>query len=320
MPDVSPVVAFTSPRVAVLMSTYQGARYITEQLQSVLAQLPAQGTVIVRDDGSSDETVAKIAALADLRVNVVQGPNLGFGQSFLTLLARAPVDVDMVMFADQDDVWLPGKIERAWQQLSALGDVPALYGSAQMLADQDLRPLKTSWRPPRGPSFTNALTENIIVGCTTAINRPAVKILQRAGIPPGLRFHDWWIYLVVSALGVVTYDEEATLLYRQHDANVIGRHPGRVAGFRRAWKVIIRNDWLGSLFRQIHAFLGNYGDLLSPEDKMRVARYFYKQQKQTTPRWSLIFSLVRWRQLLKDELILRCMLALYKLGLLRGPG
>jgi glycosyltransferase involved in cell wall biosynthesis len=193
------------------MSTYCGERFVVEQLQSILGQLPPDGSILVRDDGSPDGTADVIANFADHRIVLTRGENLGFGASFLTLLARVPRDADMVMFADQDDLWLPGKIDRAWQHLQPLADRPALYGSAQMLTDAELRPLHATPPWPRGPSLLNALTENIITGCTAALNRPAVELLQRGGVPEGVRFHDWWMYLVVSAFGTVVFDDQPTL-------------------------------------------------------------------------------------------------------------
>ena len=188
-------------RVVVLMSTYNGENFVLEQLYSILDQLPVDGRIVVRDDGSSDATVERVASVADPRITVVRGENLGFASSFLTLLKNAPGDAGMIMFADQDDVWLPRKIERAWKVLSAPRDRPALYCSAQMLADEQLRPLHATQRWPRDPSFQNALSENIVTGCTAALNPAAAALLRRAGVPPEVRFHDWWMYLVVSAFG-----------------------------------------------------------------------------------------------------------------------
>lgn len=295
------------------MSTYQGKRYVREQLLSVLAQLPPHGRVIVRDDGSTDGTLDEINELADARVELIAGRNLGFGPSFLNLLAQVPTDVDMVMFADQDDVWLPDKIQRAWQGLEPLGSKPALYGSAQMLVDQYLNPLSRTSPPARGPSLANALTENIIVGCTAAINRQALLLLQRAGVPASVRFHDWWLYLVVSAFGTVIYDDQPTLLYRQHGGNVVGRHPGRLKRVQRAWRVIVRNDWVGSLLGQIHAFLEHYGDMLSPRDRGWIAQHFIDRRGKVAPQWSAVFWPHRWHQSPLDDLALRCLLAARKL-------
>lgn len=318
LPDSTPAtrslgIAAIAPYVVVIMSTFQGERYVREQMLSVLSQLPARGTVLVRDDGSTDRTVDEIAALADPRITIIAGQNLGFGQSFLTLLSLVPKDVDMVMLADQDDVWLPDKLQRAWGRLNQLGSEPGLYGSAQTFVDQNLHPLGRTPPLPRSPSMANALTENIIVGCTAAINRAALLLLQRAGVPASVRFHDWWIYLVVSAFGVVVYDEEPTLLYRQHGANVIGRHPGLVTRSQRAWKVIVRDDWISSLLSQIHAFFDHYGDMISHDGKKLITQHFIDREKTAVPRWASVFSTRRRHQSLIDDVAVRCLLALRKL-------
>ncbi len=308
------------PRVIVLMSTYQGARFVREQLQSILSQLTPQGRVIVRDDGSSDRTADEVAALDDPRVTLTVGTNLGFGQSFLTLLAQAPPDADMVMFSDQDDVWLPDKIERAWRHLAPLGATPGLYGSSQMLVDAELRPLHATPPWPRGPSLANALTENIITGCTAALNRPAVDLLQRAGVPGGVHFHDWWLYLVVSAFGTVVYDNQPALLYRQHGGNVIGHGGG---WFGRQWgmvRFLLRNDWVGIVQRQVGAFLKHYGESLPPQKREWILRYYASAGSGTAPRWRLVFSARRWRQAWAHDLAFRGLLAAHKLKLWPLPG
>lgn len=308
------------PRVVVLLSTYNGERFVAEQLRSILAQLPSGGRVQVRDDGSRDRTAAIIEGLADPRVALVRGNNLGFGGSFLTLLAAAPADAELVMFADQDDVWLPHKIERAWQHLQGFGERPALYASAQMLADEHLRPLHATPPWPRGPSFAGALTENIVTGCTAALNRAAVQLLQRGGVPPGVRFHDWWLYLVVSAFGSVVFDEEPTLLYRQHGANQIGHGAGWLGRQRQILRFLLRNDWVGILLAQVGELQQRYGAQLAASDSALVRRHFAFADGRALPRWRLVFSTRRWRHTAFGEAALRVLLAAWKLHLWPRPG
>ncbi len=226
----------------------------------------------------------------------------------------------MVMFADQDDVWLPGKIDRAGRHLLCLGDVPGLYGSRQMLVDEELRPLHPTPPWAHGPSLANALTENIITGCTAALNRPAVALLQRAGVPDGVRFHDWWLYLVISAFGTVVHDDEPTLLYRQHGANQIGHGAGWLGRYRGMLRFLFRNDWVGILLAQVHALQHHYGDELSPVAEELVLRYFHDDGVKTVPRWSLVFSARRWRQNPVMDLMLRLLLLLHRLHLWPVPG
>lgn len=309
-----------TPGVVVLMSTYQGERYVREQLLSILSQLPSRGRIIVRDDGSLDRTADEVLAVGDDRVTLVRGDNLGFGRSFLTLLTLAPPDVDMVMFSDQDDVWLPDKVDRAWSHLCSLEGRPGLYGSAQMLADSDLRPLHPTPPWPRGPSMANALLENIITGCTVAINRPAVELLVRAGAPGRVCFHDWWLYLVLSTFGTVVYDDQPTLLYRQHGANVIGHGSGWLGRRLAMIRFLLRHDWVGILLGQLYALLECYGDALSSCSRRLILDHFSVASGRAVPRWRLVFSLRRWRQTPADELALRLLLAAYRLRLWPLPG
>jgi len=309
----------SAPRFVVLISTYQGEDFILEQLESILVQLPADGRILIRDDGSRDRTIALVESLKEPRVTTLRGENLGFGASFLTLLAMAPADTDMVMFADQDDVWLPGKVDRAWQHLRALGEVPALYGGAKLLVDEALRPLGRSPPWPRPPSFRNALSENIITGCTAAINRRAVKLMKRAGVPSGVQFHDWWLYLVISAFGVVVHDEEPMLLYRQHSSNQIGQGAGLVGRYSGVVQFLWRRDWVGILLAQTGALMHHYGDSLDPGNRYLVLNHFEEFAGQVRPRWRLILGLTRWRQLAMHEIPWRLLLALHRLRLWPPP-
>lgn len=308
-----------APRVVVLLSTYQGERFVAEQLQSILGQLPANGRLLVRDDGSRDRTAELVEQTPDPRITLSRGENVGFGASFLTLLSQTPDDVDMVMFADQDDVWLPGKLERAWQHLRALGDVPALYGGAKLLVDKALRPLGRSPPWPRPPSFRNALSENIITGCTAAINQRALTLMKRAGVADGVQFHDWWLYLVISAFGVVVHDEEPTLLYRQHSSNQIGQGAGLLGRYAGVVQFLWRRDWVGILLAQTGALVRHYGDSLDPGCRHLVLHHFEEFAGQIRPRWRLILGLTRWRQLAMHEIPWRLLLALHRMRLWPPP-
>jgi len=218
-----------------------------------------------------------------------------------------------VMFSDQDDVWLPHKIQAAQIALAPFANRPALYGSAQMLVDAQLNPLQATlpWR--RGPSFRGALTENIITGCTAALNPAAVRLLQQAGVPQGVVFHDWWIYLVVSAFGHVVYDDRPSLLYRQHGGNHIGHGAGVLRRYLHIARFLRRHDWVGILIGQVRALHIHYGGQLEPAAQHLLATNFGGLPEQPKPSWSMILSLGRWRQDLVGELALRVLLAAWRL-------
>ena len=210
----------SGPLVEVLMSTYDGAPYVREQVDSILRQTHRELRLVVRDDGSSDDTVAVLRSIDDDRLRVVEGDNLGLPDAFFRLLDDSGDDAEYWALADQDDVWVPEKLARAVADLSRL-DGPALYCARVLVTDEQLKPLQPHQLPRRGPSFANALVQNIALGCTTVINRAARDLLRQRW-PRDCVMHDAWMYLVVAGAGTVVYDQRVAVLYRQHGGNSVG--------------------------------------------------------------------------------------------------
>jgi glycosyltransferase involved in cell wall biosynthesis len=214
-----------SESVEVLLSTYNGSRYLPELLESLWAQTYRNVAISVRDDGSSDGTLALLDRLLSGRpcTKVVMGAHIGPAQSFMALLRSVSSEASFAAFCDQDDVWAGDKLAVGIAALEALDCPlrPALYCSAVTLASEDLSPIKVHRRCTRGPSFENALVENIATGCTIVLNRPAIDLLacQR---PKHLVMHDAWCYAVVAGCGEVVYDRVPRVLYRLHPANAVG--------------------------------------------------------------------------------------------------
>jgi glycosyltransferase involved in cell wall biosynthesis len=208
--------------VEVLLSTFNGATYLPELLESVFGQNYQQVSVSVRDDGSTDGTWPLIERLLSGRPNATftSGVNLGAGRSFLTLLESVSPTARYAAFCDQDDVWLAGKLSAAVTSLEGF-EGPALYCSAVRLVGEDLSEIRVHRRCVRGPSFENALVENIATGCTIVLNRPAIDLLS-SRMPATFLMHDAWCYLVLSGCGYIVYDPRPQVLYRLHRSNAIG--------------------------------------------------------------------------------------------------
>lgn len=266
-------------RVAILLSTFNGEPYLHEQLESLLQQTHEHWVLYWRDDGSQDGTRSVMTEFARRagQGRCVEMPgtagNIGPAASFHSLL-RAVVGelahADAVAFADQDDVWLPGKLERG---LAALSDVPpsrpALYCARQMLVDAELKPIGISAGPaPRG-GFPAALTQNVATGCTVMMNRTAARLVA-ASTPAPATLHDWWCYLVVTgAGGDLLQDPEPVILYRQHGHNLVGAPASMtsraVAALRRGPKVFM------TVLRQHVAALAAQPHLLTDQARHDVA-------------------------------------------------
>jgi glycosyltransferase involved in cell wall biosynthesis len=214
-----------SGAVEVLLSTYNGDRYLREQLESVWGQSYPDVALSVRDDGSSDGTLALLDRLLSgrPRTRLVMGAHIGAAQSFMSLLRSVGAGTSYAAFCDQDDVWATDKLDIAVSALEGLEEpgLPALYCSAVTLVREDLTKVKVHRRCTRGPSFENALVENIATGCTIVLNRAAIDLLSRHR-PKHLVMHDAWCYLVVAGCGEVIYDRVPHVLYRLHSANTVG--------------------------------------------------------------------------------------------------
>jgi glycosyltransferase involved in cell wall biosynthesis len=261
-------------RVNVLLPVYNGVRYLCEQLQSIETQTLPVAQITVRDDGSTDGSDVLVREWAEGRPNVrwLQGPRLGAVNSFFALLESCGDECDYFAFADQDDVWLPDKIERAVVSLGRHGtEEPAMYCSRVEYVDESLGHIGYS-RIPKKIDFTNALVENVATGCTVVLNRSARNLIRKR-VPQKTLMHDWWCYLVVSALGRVVFDERPGIKYRQHAGNVIGGTSSRIELFRQGITRFARRPPRVSLSDQAIEFSRCFGDSLTQQKRRILDRF-----------------------------------------------
>ncbi|MCP3477064.1 glycosyltransferase family 2 protein [Bradyrhizobium sp. CCGUVB1N3] len=214
------------------MATYNGSEHIEEQLQSLASQTHANWELIVSDDGSTDQTreiVHHFAQAVSQKVTIIKGPQQGFWKNFLWLVSQTgQAQGDLFAYCDQDDVWLPEKLERATNWFEKAGqERPGLYFARTELIDEVGKPIGFSPLFCRPPSFQNALVQNIGGGNTMVMNRPARALLAQTPKTVSLIAHDWWTYqLVTAAGGSAFYDPLPAVRYRQHSQNLIGSNRG----------------------------------------------------------------------------------------------
>ena len=312
--------------VAIILSSYNGEAYIREQLDSILGQTLPDFRLLIRDDGSSDCTREILAdyAARDPRIRWYAGENIGVQQSFYELLGRVPARADWIAFADQDDVWLPRKLERALQVLegertgvlcsrAASSDPetePVLYCGAKQIVDRDLQPIPDAVRIlVRKLSFGNALVQNIATGCTCLINRSlANRIL--ADRPGHAVMHDWWLYLLGTAFGSVYYDEQPMIRYRQHGDNTAGA----MVSAGHLWSYRFRRLFSGQsgIYAQLAEFARLHGEELQEEDRRRLQRVL-ETEKSRIGGIAAAMDPQLFRQKRDDDLVLRLILILGKL-------
>ena len=274
------------PGIEILLATYNGARWLPEQLESIAAQTRTDWTVTARDDGSTDATRDALQAWGErhpgrLRILEDGRGRLGPAQSFSALLASS--SGSRIAFCDQDDVWAADRLEATAGALDALerthgGETPLLAHSDLSVVGESLEPRAASfWShhvldPRDGGVLRRLLVRNVVTGSTALLNRPLADLC--APIPADAVMHDWWVALAAAALGRVAHVPARTVLYRQHGANRIGVEG---VGARSAVRLLGRRQRIASYYHrtrvQARAFLARYEERLSAADRATLEAY-----------------------------------------------
>ncbi len=275
-------------KVAILMCSYNGEAFLAEQMESYQQQSHRDWTVYVSDDGSQDRTLDILQATATQwgagRLQVFEGPGQGFVANFLSLTCRADIHADYYAWADQDDIWKQEKLEKAIAWLKSIPEnVPALYcGRTELICESGL-PIGFSPKFALAPHFSNALVQNIGGGNTMVFNHAARALLQEAGDKLKVPSHDWWAYQLISGVGgAVHYDPVPTVLYRQHDENLVGTNSSwwaRLKRLRMAFKGLFY-EWNT---QNIHA-LESMSHRLSQEHRVKLDQFKAARNQSLLPR------------------------------------
>lgn len=201
--------------ISVCMTTFNGERYLSEQIESVLSQLAVDDELIIADDCSNDGTLALVKAWPDDRIRLLLGEQqLGVVANFERALAVAQGDI--VFLCDQDDVWLPNK-RRVFVEALRTVDLAV---SDCCVTDEELKIRTASFFALRGsrPGILRNLWRNSYLGCCMAFRR---ELLRRGlPFPAEIPMHDTWLGLIANATGCVRFIPESTLLYRRHGGNL----------------------------------------------------------------------------------------------------
>ena len=266
--------------VAVIMSTYNGERYLSEQIDSLLAQSDVDASLYIRDDGSSDGTLSLLEEYGrkNDNITVTKGNNVGVGSSFMAALKSAGIRADYYAFADQDDIWLPEKLHRAIDCIKELGEGrPVCYCSNQTLVDARGEIIGIRHKEPVDTGYLQILCNNMVTGCTMVWNRELQRILSDGKYTPSSRLlkkriHDVWAAMVAAVVGTIYYDNDSYIYYRQHENNVVGV---RRENILKIWRKKLANPDLrrgrSDLAREIVTLFGC--DMVKTEIYERLQSY-----------------------------------------------
>lgn len=231
--------------VIILLSTYNGEKYLKEQLDSIFSQKNVGIKLLVRDDGSNDTTLSILNCYKTRfndQIEIIKGKNIGWRKSFFRLIDHANKHYrknKYFAFSDQDDIWLPHKIERAINMLNSNQDKPSLYCS-NLFYYKDGVNHGLIRNNSVIPTYKKCLVRNYATGCTIVFNLQLLKIVGEK-IPKITIAHDYWMYMTAQLCGNVIIDDEAFILYRQHDNNQIGFKRGAINVWKRRFSNILQS-------------------------------------------------------------------------------
>ncbi|HEO8187834.1 TPA: glycosyltransferase family 2 protein [Streptococcus agalactiae] len=283
-------------KVNILMATYNGEKFLAQQIESIQKQTFKEWNLLIRDDGSSDKTcdIIRNFTAKDSRIRFInenEHHNLGVIKSFFTLVNYEVAD--FYFFSDQDDVWLPEKLSVSLEAAKhKASDVPLLVYTDLKVVNQELNILQDSMIRAQShhanTTLLPELTENTVTGGTMMINH---ALAEKWFTPNDILMHDWFLALLAASLGEIIYLDLPTQLYRQHDNNVLGARTmdkrfkilreGPKSIFTRYWKLIHDSQ------KQASLIVDKYGDIMIAND-LELIKCFIKIDKQpfmTRLRW-----------------------------------
>lgn len=278
------------PRVQILMSTYNGEKFLKEQLDSILNQ---KGNfelgILVRDDGSNDETIKILKEYSEksvLKIEILKGNNIGVNASLKELFLKCDIEYyDYFALSDQDDVWLDTKIQTALNKLQKEKfEGLKMFASRSFVTDEKLNIIGKTQDSEKKELYYNATVQNICPGHTQVFNKEVVKEL-RENYSENIFVIDWWIYLLVSGTGKVIFERECTVKHRQHGINTAGYELNFLKKTKKRMKFL--NKYKKSpVSLQLESFLYLYAEKMK-EDYKKETEKFLKSQKN-------IFKRVRY--------------------------
>lgn len=295
---VKPSISEANHRVIdILLATYNGEKYIAEQIESILAQSNTQWKLLIHDDGSTDATVEIIKNYEQRFPDKIHFINDGVTAggadanfSHLMNISTSPY----IMFCDQDDFWEADKVTVSLEAMASLekeygSNIPLLIHTDMSVVREDLNAIHPSYwsyqglrsrlfQPPTG--LNRLLLQNVVTGCTAMFNRELLRLALP--MPKDVVMHDWWVALVASAFGVIHTIDQQTIRYRQHNGNTLGVQVGALKKAKSPLRkgVAIYNAF-NKLFRgqikdntnecilQAEKFLEHYGEQLD-QNKRRL--------------------------------------------------
>ena len=255
--------------ILVMMSSYNGEKHISEQIDSILNQKTVHDIYLrIRDDGSADGTCDIIEKYVDKyhgQVELIRGENIGYNASFFFLIQNAS-GYDYYSISDQDDVWLEDKLQTACDAIDRVKkNIPVLYASTSYLVHDDLQPYGTTRKKVRRMSMMNTIIQNICPGHTQVMNNQLLHLIKDDLDTSKIYVYDSWIQNVANLYGKILFDNTPHTYYRQYEGNQLGSGVGKIGQLLASLKRDKTGDGL-KYRRQIEYFYTKHKDALKKKN------------------------------------------------------
>jgi glycosyltransferase involved in cell wall biosynthesis len=261
-----------TPRISIALATYNGARYLSQLLDSIEQQTTAPFEIVACDDGSQDQTVSILKEYRlRLPITVLENKqSIGVVQNFKKVVANCTGEY--IAFCDQDDVWQPDKLTKSVRELNTIdGPWPAMVFTDLCVVDEDLNKIADSyWQHrklnPTKETFNSLIYGNFVTGCTMVVNKRMAIELQ--DMPDKVLMHDFWIACIAYGLGKHSFVDQPTIFYRQHSSNVTDNSVINWAARWQRLKALLLDPGYAGLFllpeiAQAQLYLTTYKQRLS---------------------------------------------------------
>lgn len=264
--------------IDILMAVYNGEKYLSEQIDSILSQSETDWRLIIGDDMSSDGSYGIAQSYAEKYPDKIilhrSSSPTGSAQANFMSLTRLS-EAEYIMFSDQDDFWERDKIKLTLEKMKELekahGDIPLLVHTELAIADERLEITHKSFTrfqglDPKADTLNRLVSQNNVTGCTTMINKRLLDICKDAD-PKNMLMHDWWFAMAAAAFGKIGFVGTPTIRYRQHGGNQVGAVNNRsLAGAAKIVSERMKTKKRVSItYAQARSFLDFYRDKLSPK-------------------------------------------------------
>ena len=292
-------------KILILLSTFNGNLFLPELLNSLYCQEEIVFEILVRDDGSTDDTKNILRQYNNRygNITVVEGKNIGARKSFLELIQMASKrkDFDYAAFCDQDDVWLPQKLSAAVTLMQQ--ENTEFYYSPYQLVNQNLKKISSYNQFIPIKNLATSLVYNSVTGCTIVCTKKIIEWASEAH-PEHIMMHDSWIFKVALAHQCgISIDSRGYILYRQHGDNVIGGTETLAERFKRRWHNFIHPKCLRSM--EAEELYRYYYESMNPENQSIIKQIHNYRQKSFISRLSIAFNPVFRTGSITNDLIFK---------------